>query len=59
MQSSNAVNKVTDIATRRVARTAPVSQVCKYHEALESVTVSNIKFMMAWQRTLLRAMTGS
>lgn len=59
MQSSNEVSKVTDIATRRVARTAPVSQVCKYHEAFESITVSNIKLMMAWQRTLLRAMTGS
>lgn len=59
MQSSNAQNKVTDIATRRVARTAPVSQVCKWSEAVESITISNIRFAMALQRTLLRTMTGA
>lgn len=41
----------------RIAAPA-VSEACKWHEAIESVTRSNIRILGAWQRLALRAMWG-
>lgn len=32
-----------------------VSEACRWHEAIESVTASNLKIMCAWQRMVWRA----
>lgn len=33
-----------------------VSQACRWHEAFESITASNLKIISAWQRMLWRAL---
>lgn len=35
-----------------------VSEACRWHEAIESVTKSNIKIVCAWQRMLWRFCWG-
>lgn len=36
----------------------PAREALRWHEAVESVTASNLKIMCAWQRMLWRAMWG-
>jgi len=45
---------VTQLAQERAIRQKPVTDLCKWSEAFETVTVANVKFMFAWQRTFLR-----
>lgn len=35
-----------------------VSEACRWHEAIESITASNLRFMCEWQRMLWRVMWG-
>lgn len=35
-----------------------VSEACKWSSAAESVTLTNLRLMFAWQRIIIRAVTG-
>ena len=49
------MNKVTDMAAWRAAHARPISDACRWSEAIETVLTTNIRVAFAWQRTLLRA----
>lgn len=36
-----------------------VSESCRWHEAAESITASNLKILCAWQRMLFRFYWGA
>ncbi len=35
-----------------------VSEACRWHEAVESITASNLKIISAWQRMVFRSIWG-
>lgn len=37
----------------------PIADACRWSEAIESVTASNLKIAFAWQRMLWRACWGA
>lgn len=47
--------KITDMARWRAAHARPISDACRWSEAIESVMTTNLRVVFAWQRTLLRA----
>lgn len=49
------MNKVTDMAAWRAAHARPISDACRWSEAIETVLTTNLRMAFAWQRALLRA----
>lgn len=49
---------VINLAAYRAAMRPVVSDACKWHEAIESITRSNIRLAAAWQRVFLRTLFG-
>ena len=49
------MNKVTDMAAWRAAHARPISDACRWSEAVETVLTTNVRMAFAWQRVLLRA----
>ena len=52
-------DKITDLAAWRVAHSRPVSDACRWSEAIETVWITNLRVVFAWQRMCLRAMIGA
>ena len=48
-------DKITDLAAWRAAHAKPITDACRWSEAIESVLTTNLRVMFAWQRTVLRA----
>lgn len=48
--------KITDMAAWRAAHTRPINDACRWSEAVESVWLTNLRLVFAWQRTVLRAL---
>lgn len=48
--------KITDMAAWRAAHTRPITDACRWSEAIETVWLTNLRIAFAWQRTVLRAM---
>ena len=36
----------------------PIADICRWSEAFETVTTSNLRVMFAWQRIILRSIWG-
>lgn len=49
---------VINLAAYRAAMRPAVSEACRWHEAVESITRSNIRLAAAWQRVFLRTLFG-
>ena len=52
------MQKVTNLAAWRAARTQPVTDACRWSQALETVWLTHWRIAFAWQRTLLRLLGG-
>ena len=48
--------KITDLAAWRAAHAKPITDACRWSEAIETVLTTNLRIAFAWQRTVLRAM---
>lgn len=53
------MNKVTEVAAWRATRARPINDTCRWVDAFESVSTTNIRLLFAWQRMLLRAWWGA
>ncbi|NMG71836.1 hypothetical protein [Parazoarcus communis] len=49
---------VIDMTAYRAAMRPAVSDACRWHAAIESITRSNIRLAAAWQRVLIRTWFG-
>lgn len=49
---------VTELSAYRAAARPAVSEACRWSEAVESITASNLRIMFAWQRLAIRAIWG-
>jgi hypothetical protein len=49
---------VIHLAAYRAALRPAAAQACRWSEAVESITASNLRIACAWQRTLLRTWWG-
>jgi len=49
---------VIQLAAYRAALRPAAAHACRWSEALESVTASNLRIAFAWQRIVLRALWG-
>lgn len=54
--------KITDLAAWRAAHARPINDVCRWSEAVETVTRANVQAWMTvtflWPRILLRSAFG-
>jgi hypothetical protein len=54
--------KITDLGAVRAARARPINDVCRWSEAVETVTRANVQAWMTvtflWPRILLRSAFG-
>ena len=48
--------KITDMAAWRAAHARPITEACRWSEAIESVLTTNLRIAFAWQRMVLRSM---
>jgi len=53
-KQENDMGTVTQLAQERAIRQKPVTDLCRWSDAFETVATANLKFMFAWQRTVLR-----
>lgn len=55
-------DKITDLAAWRAAHARPINDVCRWSEAVETVTRANMRAWMTvtflWPRILLRSAFG-
>lgn len=49
-------DKITDLAAWRAAHSRPITDACRWSEAIETVLTTNLRIAFAWHRTWLRAM---
>lgn len=49
---------VTDLSAYRAAARPVAAEACRWSEAVESITASNLRILFAWQRLALRAWLG-
>ena len=47
--------KITDLAAWRTEHAKPITDACRWSEAIETVLTTNLRVVFAWQRTVLRA----
>ena len=47
--------KITDMAAWKAEHFKPINDACRWSEAIESVWMTNLRIVFAWQRTWLRA----
>ena len=52
------MQKVTNLAAWRRARTKPVTDACRWSEAMETVWLTHWRIAFAWQRTIFRILGG-
>lgn len=49
---------VTDLSAYRAAARPVAAHACRWTEAIESITASNLRIVFAWQRLAIRAVLG-
>lgn len=49
------MDKITDLQRWKTTHAKPITDACRWSEAVETVMASNLRLMFAWQRVILRA----
>lgn len=53
------MSQITDMARYRAARQKPATDLCRWSEAFEKITATNLRIAFAWQRGVLRYLFGA
>lgn len=53
------MSQITDKAQRRAARQRLITDACRWSEAIELITLTNVRIAFAWQRNVWRLLFGA